>query len=385
LGICKAEARAAEYTFAEPSDDRWHYPFNFSGGSRPAASCFGSFGTPDFTGFNDRDAVLIVGWDTTSQIEPDLDPASYDICSVTVTLTNAAGAAWFVDPTVDEWFTFDLNRDGFINRDGAPRGAPGDHDGESSDPEPGRRPVELFGAGFGPVFSYETWHEGSPYEGAVCEPVVLGGECQNDPRDPFPFVFDDLTGAMLHVEDSIKGAQNESLDPPLCDDPDGRCPFTAIPWAIGAPINYAPGFQDVPFDVRFDVDLALSDGAVREYFQEQLGGGRVFVIVSSLTLVEEQSVEPTYPNFLTKESTEGPAPRLTIHLAPDPPGDLDGDGAVSLAEYGGAIDCLAGPGRAPTPTTRSVRSCLCDFDTDGDDDVDLRDLGRIERFAVPGD
>jgi len=370
-------AQAEPVTYASPSDDRWHYPFNFSGGFRARASVFGSFGNPDFDGFNDRDAMFYIAWDTTAQIEPELDAEAYDVCGVSVFATSQAGATWRPDRTVDEWFSYDINDDGLINGDGAARGTPGDSDGESFDEDIGR-PIELFGLGFGDsIWSYEQWSEVRPYEGAVCDPISQGGECRNDPRLPFPFVYQAGTGAKLHVEDSAKGAQNEDLDVPLCDDPDGLCPFTPMPWAVGVPIGYLPGNQPDPFDVRFDIDLTLSEGRVLRYFQEQLSGGRVAVAITTLQLVEEQVVDPSYPSFLTKEST-GTPPRLLVWLRPELAGDADDDGLLTLGDYADAVTCLRGPGVAAGRNTTERNNCRCAFDQDADGDVDLRDVAQLE-------
>lgn len=371
--------RAGVITVNSPSDDRWHYPFNFSGGYRAQASVFGSFGNLDFSGFNDRDAMFYIAWDTTGQVQQGLDPANYDVCGVSVIVTNQAGATWRPDPTVDEWYTYDVNRDGVINADGVPRGSPGDSDGESYDQDQGR-PIELFGLGFGDsLWSYENWTEARPYEGAICEPLAQGGACQDLPRMPYPFVFQDETGVKLHVEDSAKGAQNENLDVPLCSDPDGICPFTPIPWACGVPFGYVPGNQPVPFDVEFDIDLTLSNGLVRQYFQEQLSGGRVAVAITSLQLVAEQVVDPSYPSFLTKDANiPGTAPRLKVWFAPEVAGDSDEDGALTLSDHSAIVSCLKGPSKAPGYLAADRNHCLCTFDQDADGDVDLRDVAQFQ-------
>src|SRR5262245_20578006 len=244
-------AAAQSFDFSTPSDDRWQYPFNFSGGARTTASCFSSLGTgtPAFSNFNDRDGVLIVAWDTSGQIAPGQGAGSYDIASITVTVTNEPLAEWPIDLSTDEWYTFDFNNDGVLNGDGVPRGQPGDTDGESSDVDPGR-PLELFGTGFGPTYTAASWNENSPYVG--------GTDAANLPRDPFPFVYQDGTGAVLHCEDSVQGQQNPGLGS-----------FTPTAWAIGVPVNYTPGSQPGSFDIRFSLNLSLSDGRVRSYFQDQ--------------------------------------------------------------------------------------------------------------------
>lgn len=284
-----AAALGQPFVFDTPSDDRWHYWVNFTPGTRPNASCFGAAGHVQYPEFNDRDGAAIIAWDTATAIPPGLGPDAYDVTAVRVTLTNLPDAAWEVDLSPDEWYTFDLNRDGRINGDGFPRGDPNDRDGESDDEDAGR-PVELFGAGFGPVYTYENWNERSRYVGAV--------EGRNAPRDPYPFTYQENSGVLLHVEDCVKGKYNENAQPPVFE-------FTPTPWAVGAPVDYRPGRQGRPFAVTFDVDLNLVDGRVRRYFQEQLNGGRVFVYVTSMVEIEREGNPNRIPNFYMKEGVGG--------------------------------------------------------------------------------
>lgn len=373
--VAVTTALAGELVFETPSDDRWHYPFNFTPGSRPTASVFGAAGNLDFPNFNDRDGVFLIAWDTSELIEPGQGVGAYNIASLVITLTHLDGTSWPIDLTVDEWFTFDINLDGFINGDGIPRGEPGDMDGESDDLDPGR-PIELFGVGFGPFTAYETWTETTPYVGSECD--IFGNNCFSEPRDPYPFVFQDETFAMLHVEDNVSGFWNDDLETP-------EVSFTPTPWAVGDPIGYLPGQQTELFDVVFDVDLDLSDGAVHDYFAEQLNAGRLIVAVTSLRETEEMGGDPgSFPVFLTKEGVmfepTGHAPTLSILLedAEPVPGDFDGDGIVDLMDAAVFVDCLGGPDVEPMPTPPTTPAdCLLVFDFDGDADVDLADAGTF--------
>lgn len=346
-------ARAEVIEIAVPSDDRWHYPFNFTPGFRAIGSCFGAADTP---GFNDRDGYVVVAWDTSEQICPNLGPEAYDVQAMTVTLTNRAGADWPADTTVDGWFTYAVQ----------------------SDPDPGR-PLELFGAGFGPTHDAGTWVESSLYVGASGDAQVA--------RDPFPFVFQDETGNVLHVEDSVTGLHNESVVPPLCDDPEGICPFTPIPWAVGVPIGYTPV---EPFDVEFSINLALSDGEVTGYFREQLDAGRVVVTVTSMREAEQQGSQSGFPSFFMKEVLPlDPAARaaaLSIDVVVHPSADFDGDGYVSLFDWTGLAECAGGPDTLPDPQGDiAEEECLCGFDFDRDGDVDLLDMGTFQtRFTGDG-
>lgn len=348
-----ATVRAADFVFDVPSDDRWHYPFNFVPGDRATAGCFGAFGNPDFPDFNDRDGIMVVAWDTSSQIETDPALDANDVCAVSIRTTNIPGATWPIDLTLDNVATFH-----------------GQVDADSG------RPIELFGAGFGPEYDYSTWNEFELYAGGRCN--FAGTVCSNDPRDPFPFAFRDGSDQMLHVEDSVKGTQNEDVVPALCGGT--KCPFTPIPWAIGVPMDYVPGAQTTPFDVRFDVDLALSDGRVRRYFQEQINGGRVFVVITTLQLVDLRAGQSTYPTFFSKEAF-GPGVKpaqLLIRLQSDPPGDFDGDGMITPDELDPLVLCMSGPNTAISPLPPLTRAtCRCALDADHDADIDLRDIATV--------
>jgi hypothetical protein len=332
-------AAAQTFEFIPPSDDRWHYPFASSGGTQPEASCFGAVGAqfwPQGWQFNDRDGELIIAWSTAAGIPAGQDPQTYAVQSVTITLTAPASPgfmpAWIPDPTSDEWFTYDINGDMEVNADGVARGQPGDTDGESDDADPGR-PIEMFGCGFGPVYTPSGWNELSPYIGA--DSVV------NTARDPYPLAYrinEDGTADTVHVEDSAKGLHNEQLDPPLFS-------FTPQPWATGIPMGYAPGAQIQPFAVQFEIDLCLSDARVRRYFQEGLSAGRVAVIVTSMK--EEAAFGQSDPAqrhiFVTKDGAGSGgllAPRLSIELGPPAP-DCNDNGIPDACELagGGAADC----------------------------------------------
>lgn len=357
-----AVAVGAETTFDVPSDDRWHYPFNFSAGRRALASCFGSTSDPTYQTFNDRDGVMVVGWDTSEGVPDGFPHLTYDIRSVRVILTHPSGADWPVDLTPDEWFTFDLNDDGAVNADGVPHGAPGDEDGESDDPDAGQ-PIELFGAGFGPEYTPASWSEFSAYVGG--DDLVLA------PRDPYPFVveFEDDVPVRRHVEDSVKDS------------------FTPAPWAIGVPEGYTPGAQADPFLVVFDVDLALTEGEVRRYFQEQLSAGRVFAVMTSLRTTVKQA-SSGFPTFYCKEGAAPgsgiAAPTLVLALLPS--GDISGDGQRGLDDLAALVDCLGGPGVEPEPSeTLTAEDCLFLFDFDEDHDVDHEDFKEFTvRFDHAG-
>ena len=329
-------APAGVYRFDVPSDDRWHYPFNFNPGARPTASCFGSTGDPNFTTFNDRDGIFLIAWRTSMSVPSGLPFQSYDVRAVRVTLTHLGSTpagipSWPVDLTPDQWFTMDH---------------------PISDVDPGQ-PLELFGVGFGPVYTYSNWNEGSPYVGA--------DDIDSTPRDPFPFVYESGTLAKVHIEDNVKDM------------------FTPQPWAIGVPAGYVPGSQATPFSVTFDVDPSLSNGGVLAYFREQLAAGRVFAAVTSLQ-VTSMFAETGYPTFFTKEGAPltagGKAPMIELTLAPT--GDANGNSLRDLIDFGALERCMDGPDLLPLPPApHSTEKCLFLFDFDEDGDVDLQDYNHF--------
>ena len=343
IGLMSASAClvcGGEYAFDLPSDDRWQYPFNFNAGRRATASCFGSTSDPNFTTFNDRDGIFIVAWRTHLQIPTGLPAGSYDIRSVRVILTHQgatpaspSGANWPVDLTPDEWATMAY-----------PIG----------DVDFGQ-PIELFGAGFGPTFTYANWTETSTYVGGDDQDLV--------PRDPFPFMFEGNTSTKKHVEDNVKDQ------------------FTPVPWAVGTPVGYTPGNQQTTFPVQFDINLALSNGNVLSYYQNQLAGGRVFAIVTSLRETFKQA-SSGFPTFFTKEGAaldpNGKAPELIITAVPS--GDSNGDGHRGLVDAISLANCVSGPDMLPLPITGlDTLQCLFLFDFDEDGDVDLADAGTFAR------
>lgn len=364
-----ADASGVQYDFPTPWADQWQYWMNPFEGGRATGSTFGAPGNYDLTAdFNDRDGIIILAWNTDAAIPTGLSPDKYRVESVHVSMSSAASMfvvpEWPIDLTVDEWFTYDINSDGLLNADGVPRGQVGDTDGESDDTDSGR-PIEMFGAGFGPIYSATTWIETSTYEGAGQASM---GYDPKAPRDPFPFVHQAGTNALLHVEDNVRGLHNDGLSNPV-----GR--FTPIPWAIGEPQGYTPGSQTTPFDVEFDIDLQLSDGRVLEYFQQQISEGRIFVMVTSLKETAAFGGSPDgFAQFVMKEGLivvpGSHAAELTLQVA-DRYGDYDGDWQVDAADFESFSDCVTGPGGV-----NAIPACAV-FDFDGDDDIDHQDYATF--------
>ncbi|MEO1584989.1 MAG: MYXO-CTERM sorting domain-containing protein [Planctomycetota bacterium] len=75
--------------YAAPTFDRWNYPFNFTPGTRTAASTFGAVGIP-FT-FDDRDAQFLNSFVTAGNYAPGQGASNYVITEATFTATLIDG------------------------------------------------------------------------------------------------------------------------------------------------------------------------------------------------------------------------------------------------------------------------------------------------------
>ena len=142
-----ASAGAIDVQLDEPVIDQWVYPFNDDPGDRFFASVFASW-TPDgfLDIFDNRDGQMLVGFDTSADVPPGLDPASYDVLSATVTITVNNDLNFEYDPTTDShtsWLPFD-------DPDFVPDGDAG-------------RPIELFGTAFRNGLTAGTYTEDIPY------------------------------------------------------------------------------------------------------------------------------------------------------------------------------------------------------------------------------
>jgi len=157
----------ALYLFSTPSDDQWQYPFNSTVGTRPNAPIFL---TPVGLGFDRRDGVMLVRWDTSSLIKPYAGVENYDVEQVTLRLWHRATATWGATDTVQ---------------------------------------IQLFGVGYGPTYDAASWNESSPVKAAAPGPP-------GPSRDPYPMT---LSGARAENDDQ---ALPWAVGVPIGYNPDGQ-------------------------------------------------------------------------------------------------------------------------------------------------------------------
>ncbi len=72
--------------------------------------------------------------------------------------------------------------------------------------------------------------------------------------------------------------------------------------------------------------------------------------------------------------------KVLVPHTPGTNGDYDGDADVDLVDHDYLVDCLAGPGAMPMPSTGTTcrNICLDVFDQDADGDVDLADYAKFQ-------
>jgi hypothetical protein len=302
VAIPASASTIVEASWASPSLDRWMYPFNATPGTRPVISVFGS--EPGGTDFDSRDAQMIVGFSTATQVEAGRGATNYQVLAARLTLEFANDFVVAYDPTPDPWETFLSPSDSRWQAD-ADAG----------------QPIELYGCGFRNGWTALSFQENSPFgAGNVLLPSV---------RNAFA-VGPNAQGALVDVSNNPRQG------------------FQPTPFAVGQIESVQPG-DLIPFGARMAFDVNVSNPAIQSYLGTSLDSGRLMLTVSSLTFVVQQG--GNFPAFFAKENPLvsaglARAARLEITVRVGPlcgPSDLNCDGRVDgldltqvLANWGGA-------------------------------------------------
>jgi len=291
--------------------DRWNYPFNGTPGTRGAAPTFLASGTP---AFDERDGQFLVGFDTASMgVTPGLNPADYQVNSLTITATHSTGA-FVYDPTYDSYQTYLSPGD-----DG---GTPGDpSDDTPADPNftadaDAGRPIVLTGAGLRGGFNEFTFGAGSATAYAEGSPFGDNGPTPFGPdatdRNAFAADFDS-SGNLRDISNNV-GTNFVNIPG-----------FDINPWAVGT-TNLNPGdpvIEAVAGDSpgsTFTFTLDLSDPDILGYVQEGLAEGGLFFSITSLHTTGQSG--GTNPNFYTHDNFDpaaiGPQVSFDVTVVPEP-------------------------------------------------------------------
>lgn len=273
-----------EASYDLPSLDRWNYPFNGSPGTRFEMPSYGAIEQP---GFDDHDAQVLLGFDTSSDILAGLGSDQYQVLSVTVTMTVSNDDDFRFDPTHDALDTY-----------GA-AGMPFDTDEG--------RPINLWLTGYRDGLDQTTYSETTLF-GVTADVFPAQGL-----RSAFAAIFDD-SGNPTDISNNLKEQ------------------FEAIPLAIGQAEGVNPG-DLVPADTTFSFTFTPCQLGEHIELGKMLDLGELRFSVSSL---QAASGSPgggggvVYPAWYSKENPLAPilgfTPTLDIRVRVGSPGDFNGDG-----------------------------------------------------------
>lgn len=280
--------------------DRWMYPFNATPGVRPAGSIFGTVSVPANPDFDNRDAQMVIAFDTTGIVPSGQGLDAYQLDSMTVEMTLSGPASSPVDMTYDVWQTY----------------LPDDARGAIPDADPGR-PIEIHPAGFRFDFTRLTWQEDSTFS--------VTGPFGTNNRTVYTAGFDGQ-GALVDVSSNV----NDQID--------------VSPLAIATFPGVAVG-ETAPEGSVATFDIDLSDQHVRAWVSESLDQGRIIFSISSLVFASQG--DGVLTQFYLRENalvTVGVREAANLAMAGtvgapgcDIPGDIDGDCEVGGADLGAML------------------------------------------------
>ncbi|MGC3989273.1 MAG: hypothetical protein QM796_06275 [Chthoniobacteraceae bacterium] len=188
---------ATTVSLSQPTANRWMYPFASNPGNEASAAVFGDVG--DTSGsFDERDGQMLLGFNLSGLVATGLGASSYQINSVTITLT-LSNSSYLYDPTYDSYQTY-------LNSSAS---------GDVADSDAGR-PVELFGVGIRNGYTAQSFTETSPF-----------GTTARGGRNAYAMSY--LNGTATDVSNNVSGG------------------FESSPWAVGTTSAVNPG-DAVPRD-----------------------------------------------------------------------------------------------------------------------------------------
>jgi hypothetical protein len=293
--VSTVSARPTVATFPAPALDRWNYTFGSSGGAETEATVFSILGSGYENMFDIRDGQFLVGYDTAPTVPSALPLNHYRLISASLTVRTSRDKVFRYDPSFDPVGTGYAPTDPQYVADTDP-----DH------------PVELYAVGYRSGYTVASYAENSPFS--------LGNPAQKQVRIVYAAQYSgpNATGSLIDVSNNV-------MDVP------GLPRFEVRPLALGT-CAATPGAQvDLNTDMTFDVDLSNPDA--QRYFRESFAGGRLNLMISSMTVTSLQS--STTPAFWTKEAPAvlgAAAPRLELRVCVGAPADWNCSGAVTVQD-----------------------------------------------------
>ncbi len=294
-----ASGQTISATFAQPTLDRWNYPFSSNPGNEKFIPTFGAIEIP---GFDDRDGQYLVGYSTGAQIPTGLPADWYTVVSAKLTIWVGADEQFAYDPTFDSYVTLLHSSDA--------RYVPDSDVG---------KPVEVFAVGFRNGFSLLTFNENTVFGGAPLVPPAEGA------RNAFPATYDTTGTVSTDVSRQV------------------RLGFDAAPLGIAtipASEGVSPG-DLVPIGTKMEASLDPCSGGGQAYLRQCLAAGRVDLMVSSLSPAQGGpdggTGDPTYPSFYSKENATAAAlgkyATLELIVTVHNPADFDQSGFVDTDDF----------------------------------------------------
>ena len=324
LGAGATHAQVFTASYDTSTLDRWNYPFNGSPGTRLELPAFGAIELP---GFDDHDAQVLIGFDTSGDIPAGLGAERYRVVDATVTLTVLNGNDFPYDDTYDSYTTY---------------GSLG------TDPDAGR-PINLFLTGYRDGFDQTTYGESTAFG---FNPDV---EPAQGSRRAYAAIFEQ-PGVATDVSNNLKEQ------------------FEAVPLAIGTTDTLNPG-DSVPADTTFEFSFSPCGIGTNGELARMLDLGEVRFSVTNLIAAvggPDGGDEQNYPIFYPRENPVaqllGYTPTLELTVRVGIPGDLDGNGSVGFEDVNAFV------------TAFSSGDLIADLD--GDCTVGFADLNLfIDAFA----
>jgi hypothetical protein len=310
-----------------PVIDRWVYPFASQPGAEPGVPVFAALRQ---SGFDDRDALFLLAFDTSNFVPTGLGPERYVVSALRITAWVSAEDRFMYDSTFDSVATsYDPAEPGYV-----------------ADSDPGK-PVEVFAAGYRNGWTMTSFQESSPYSPFPPFPP------QEGVRNVFAAVYDEAGTAVdigRHVRQHLE----------------------AVPLGIGRSTDLAEG-QLVPAGAALTFEIDAASGPAQAYLGRAFDGGRVPFIITGLHPASGGpgggTGEANYPSFFTKENAiaevAGYTARLEFDVTVYPGADFNSDGGVD----GGDVEAFF--------VAWQAGENIADFNIDGGVDG-----GDVEAFFI---
>jgi hypothetical protein len=287
-----AHAQLITVDMPVPTLDRWMYPFASTPGAESFATTFGAI-LQD--GFDDRDAQVLLGFNTGALVPTGLPLVRYQLRSLRVTARVSNDMVATYDNSFDSVTSLYADTDPL----------------QTPDADPGK-PVELFGVGYRNNQSTASFLENTAFSTVPPFPPTEGV------RSAVAAAFDPA-GQLFDLSRQVR----QRVD--------------AAPWAIGATTTLQPGdLMPAGTELAFNVDLCAP--GVRQYFREALAAGKIRVMVTSLEPASGGpgggTGNPEYPGFYMKEdpvaSTLGWTATLHFVVKVGSLADMNADDGVTI-------------------------------------------------------